>query len=104
MPKVINPSEVSLDIKIFNDAVGQTYNGIPSLEVNQIHTKVIAQNKSTVVIGGIIKNMTTELRSEVPWIADIPWIGNLFKYKNDRIETWELTAFLTPVIYMENAL
>ena len=50
------------------------------------------------VIGGLMSNAKTESESKIPFLGDIPLLGNLFKRKiKDNTKT-ELIIFLTPQI------
>lgn len=52
----------------------------------------------TLFIGGLIKKGTTDTRSKVPILSDIPLIGRFFRYKYLNKEDRELMVFLTPHI------
>ena len=61
-------------------------------------TKVLVKNGQTAVIGGIYQSDATEGTTKVPWIADVPVIGWLFKSKSMDKQKNELLIFLTPRI------
>jgi type IV pilus assembly protein PilQ len=52
----------------------------------------------TSVIGGIYTRNTGLSYSKVPWFADIPIIGILFKNKRENDDRTEVLIFLTPRI------
>ena len=52
---------------------------LPELEVKSIFTTVVIPDGGTILIGGLSRIRQIERRSEVPWLANIPFIGILFK-------------------------
>ena len=52
----------------------------------------------TVVIGGLISNTKSTADSKVPFLGDIPFLGQLFKTSNKAESKTELLMFLTPHI------
>ncbi|MCD6381999.1 MAG: hypothetical protein J7L74_00075 [Candidatus Hydrothermae bacterium] len=55
-------------------------------------------NGETVVIGGIIKTQSQDIKKGVPLLSSIPIIGNLFKYTKHEVNKTELMIFVTPQI------
>ena len=70
----------------------------PRIEVTQARTTVSALSGQTVVLGGLIQTRKSDLHRRVPIIADIPLIGNLFRYDSVQEERRELLIILTPQI------
>jgi hypothetical protein len=70
----------------------------PTTTVRSASTTVTVKDGQTVVIGGLISDATTSNERRVPFIADIPVIGNLFKSTSDDVEKINLLIFLTPHI------
>ena len=52
----------------------------------------------TVIIGGLMQNAKAISESKIPFIGDIPLLGNLFKHKITTEGRTELIIFLTPYI------
>ncbi len=50
------------------------------------------------VIGGIIVDNRTETRTQVPWLGDIPILGDLFARETDSNDRIALYFFVTPHI------
>ena len=55
----------------------------------------------TTVIGGLIRTNESSVETGVPWLKDIPLVGNLFKSSNIVQEERELLIFVTPKILRE---
>ena len=62
----------------------------------QAKTKINAENEQTIVIGGLMKDTVTEGENKIPFLGDIPVIGNLFKYKKISKAKVNLLLILTP--------
>jgi type IV pilus assembly protein PilQ len=54
------------------------------------------QNGGTVVIGGIYQLTENEQQNKVPFLGDIPVLGNLFKQNTNTLDKQELLVFITP--------
>jgi len=53
------------------------------------------------VLGGILETNRTEDITKVPYLGDIPILGNLFKTTNRTNNKDELLIFVTPKILRE---
>jgi type IV pilus secretin PilQ/predicted competence protein len=71
---------------------------IPELSDRTIQTKVMVENGKTLVIAGLIHDVKTVSKNKVPYLGDIPWLGNLFTSTNITVSKTELLIFLTPHI------
>jgi type IV pilus assembly protein PilQ len=76
----------------------RTVLGIPTIATKEAFTEVLVYNGSTTVLGGLYQKSTSEDTSSVPFFADIPIIGYLFKNRAERDEISELLIFVTPTI------
>ena len=52
----------------------------------------------TVVLGGLLREAETQVKSKIPLLGDIPILGELFKYTDESMEREELLAFITPTV------
>ncbi len=69
-----------------------------TLTSRKVENTVVVDDGETVVIGGLISESFTDALSGVPWLADIPYLGWLFKQKAERLRKINLLIFLTPNI------
>jgi len=90
---------MELDIK--KDKVGQIFNGVPSIDTQNINTQVLVGNGETAVLGGIFEQIERDDVSKVPFFGDLPLFGNLFKKKTRQNDKTELLIFITPKIVDE---
>ncbi len=73
-------------------------NGNPTIERKEAHTNLLIRDGDTAVIGGIYTRNTARSKKKVPVLADIPFLGWLFKNSNESDSRTELILFLTPRI------
>jgi general secretion pathway protein D len=61
-----------------------------------VDTTVIVKDQQTVVIGGLIDDVTTEGENKVPVLGDIPVLGWMFRKRSEETVKTNLYVFLTP--------
>jgi len=74
---------------------------VPSINTRTIATQVLVNDGQTVVLGGILETVKSESENKVPWLGDIPILGNLFKTTTKTNNKDELLIFVTPRILRE---
>ncbi len=70
----------------------------PTTTVRSASTTITVKDGQTVVIGGLISDSITADSNKVPFIGDVPVIGNLFKKTDHHKTKTNLLIFLTPHI------
>ena len=84
------------------DKVDST-SGINIIEKRIVTTEVNIKDGQTVVIGGLIENRKTEAVSKIPFLGDIPLVGNFFKHTTtDPDSKVELLIFVTARVVRED--
>ncbi len=68
----------------------------PSVNVTTAQTTVSASDGETIVIGGLITKYNTAGSRRIPYLADIPLVGRLFRTDSARERRSELLIILTP--------
>jgi len=59
---------------------------------------VLVEDGQVLVLGGLIDENLNESAQKVPFLGDIPLLGNLFRYRNTSKLKRNLMVFLHPVI------
>ena len=59
-------------------------------------TTVSLKDGETFCLGGLIRNTSAKVRSAVPFLGSLPWIGKLFSFYTNEDYTMELALFITP--------
>ncbi|MEJ2088894.1 MAG: type IV pilus secretin PilQ family protein [Gammaproteobacteria bacterium] len=78
------------------------FNGVPSIDTNQIETQVLVDNGQTVVLGGIFTTDKQYATTKTPFIGDLPYVGRLFRRTEEKDNKAELLIFITPRIIQES--
>ena len=107
-PLITPDNRVILDLDVSDDTVGAqvtsaTGGSVPSIDTRQIITQVLVNDGQTVVLGGILDTTKSKSANKVPFLADIPVLGNLFKSTIDINNKTELLIFITPKILREGS-
>ncbi len=100
-PHVTNEGSVIMNIAITRnepDFVNTSANGTPTILKKQAKTEMLVRDGDTAVIGGIFTRNTGLSYTKVPWFADIPILGWLFKNRRESDDRSELLIFITPRI------
>lgn len=77
-----------------NTGVGQ----VPQISTRQVTTSVLVGDGQTVVIGGVYEFKDQQALSKVPFLGDLPVLGNLFKKRNKTNSKAELLIMVTPKV------
>jgi len=75
----------------------------PTTTIRSANTTITVKDGQTVVIGGLISDSLTSNTSQVPFLGDIPVIGQLFKKTSNEKNKINLLIFLTPHIIKNEA-
>lgn len=70
----------------------------PTTTVRSATTSVVVSDSQTVAIGGLISDKMTASSQGVPYLSEIPVLGNLFKFDDKAKEKINLIILLTPRI------
>jgi len=97
-PSVNAGDMVNMRIKQAVTDVGavDTATGQRSFLQRQVDTKVEVHSGQTVTLGGLIKNNVSNGKSGLPFLSDIPYVGNLFSTTTKTEDRTELLVMITP--------
>jgi pilus assembly protein CpaC len=79
----------------FADAVTVSGTTIPAISTRKADTEFELQDGQSFVIAGLMDNRVTNLANKVPWLGDVPILGNFFKSKSDQKSNSELMVLCT---------
>ncbi len=107
-PQISEGDTVRLDVfeevsAIVPTTVGDPNQLGPTTSVRSASTIVVAKSGQTVVIGGLISDDSALQDSGVPYLQDLPVLGNFFKSNAKRSKKINLLIFLTPHIVRDDA-
>lgn len=100
-PHITPDNRVSMVVSVTNDSIGDIFQGIPSINTNEVTSNVLVNNGQTIVLGGIYTEGSTTATSKVPFFGDLPIAGRLFRNESKSNNKKELLIFMTPKIIDE---
>jgi type IV pilus assembly protein PilQ len=105
-PQITPDNRIILDLDVKKDTVGTVVVAsggvnVPSIDTQEITTQVLVSDGQTLVLGGILQTNHRVDETKVPYLGDIPILGNLFKTTTKTNDKDELLIFVTPKILHE---
>jgi type IV pilus secretin PilQ/predicted competence protein len=73
--------------------------GVPRTSTSELTTNVLVPDGSTIVLAGLMEEEDITQQSGVPGLSRLPWVGTLFRQKNQSSTKKELVVLLTPHIW-----
>lgn len=101
-PQITPDDRIIMELNVKQDTVGAIFNGVPSIDTNQIETQVLVDNGQTVVLGGIFTTDKQFSTTKTPFLGDLPYAGRLFRRTEEKDNKTELLIFITPRIIQES--
>ena len=98
LPQITPDQNIMMQLRVKQDAVGHIFNGVPSINTNEIQTSVLVGNGETLVLGGILQEDANSSERKTPILSDIPFFGKAFRRKIERQDQQELLVFITPTL------
>lgn len=71
---------------------------LASTDKRSIDSTVLVDDGQVVVLGGLIQDQMTDGEDSVPFLGDLPIVGQLFRYSNRKRTKTNLMVFLRPMI------
>jgi type IV pilus assembly protein PilQ len=102
-PQITPEGNIILDLDINKDSLGDVVAGLVTINTKKVKTQVLVENGGTVVIGGIFELTESESEAKVPFLGDMPVVGNLFKTKSRTSNKQEMLVFITPKLIADRA-
>ena len=97
-PSITPDGKVQMALLVEKDSIGTiTSDGI-AIDTSELQTNVLVDDGGTVVLGGIFDDVKRNDYQKVPFLADLPVVGNLFKNNVKTTMQTELLIFVTPRI------
>ncbi len=104
-PSVNDGGLVTLDVNQSVTDVGpeDAATGQRSFLERNVSSRIAVRSGESVVLGGLITDNATVAKSGVPYLMDIPVLGNLFSTNTDSTRRVELLVFITPKVVESDA-
>lgn len=100
-PTITNDGRVFLDMGVKKDELDSwislgAFGQVPQIARREVNTAVLVEDGQTVVIGGVYEFSDRSDITKVPFLGDIPILGNLFRNRSRGKSKAELLIFVTP--------
>ena len=89
---------IRLEIHPEDSDGGVSAEGLPFKDTAEVTTNVLVRSGQTIVIGGLFRERTQEIEKKIPWLSEIPFVGNIFRSTQELSGREEIIVMLTPHI------
>lgn len=99
-PQINEGDAITLDILQEIETISPATSVATDIVTNKrsIKTKVLVDDETILVLGGLVSDDTQVLVNKVPFFGDLPLVGGLFRSTTDKIVKKNLMVFIHPVI------
>jgi len=101
-PRINPDGYVRMDIEQKVNDLGANVNIggtlVPTINKKEAKSSIAVEDKSTIVLGGLITQQKTSSSTKTPFLGDIPFFGQLFKSQTNNRQRQELIIFIRPVV------
>lgn len=101
-PTITHDGRVFLNMNVKKDEVegfvDTSIGQVPTIAKREVNTAVLVEDGQTVVVGGVYEFRDRSDISKVPFLGDVPFLGNLFKKKGRNKDKAELLIMVTPKV------
>jgi general secretion pathway protein D len=100
----INPDglvvmDINQEIDDINGSVAITGVGnVPTTDKRTLSSEVAVKDRDTIILGGFIRSEKDKSKSGIPWLQDIPLLGNLFSTRSSNKTRDELIVLMRPTV------
>lgn len=77
-------------------------NSIPVVEIRELDSILKLQSGEVMVIGGLMEDKSINTDRGIPWVSEVPYIGNAFKGVDKDHDVKELVIFIKATIVGTN--
>lgn len=91
-----NEIVINLKTEVSSIDASVTVLGVPGIKKSEASTTINARNGQTISIAGLLDITAGNDRAKVPWLGDVPVLGQLFKSQGKTFSKRELVFFITP--------
>lgn len=107
-PVVLGNGRIQLRMRLSQNTPGRSVamgeSQVLSIDKQEMETQVTLRDGETLALGGIFQQQRTRGEKRVPWLGEVPLLGNLFRQQTDEHKKRELVIFITPRLVREAAL
>lgn len=104
-PVIHAGDRIELEVKQEVSSAQSTTTGVstsPTISTRKVDTKLTLKDGATVLLGGLMSSNVSKTRSGIPYLMDIPFIGQLFRVDGETTTKTELIVLITPYIISDD--
>ncbi len=104
-PVIHSGDQVDLEVEQEVSSADSTSTGVnttPTFSTRKLQTKLTLRNGATVLMGGLISDSGSRGGGGIPWLKDVPVLGNLFGSQKASTNRRELIVLITPYILSDS--
>jgi type II secretion system protein D len=90
--------DMQVNLELSSIVAGQTLFGGAIVDRRETTSSIIVQNGQTIVLSGILRDQESVIKRKLPFLGDIPLLGELFSSRDNETVRTELVAFITPIV------
>jgi type IV pilus assembly protein PilQ len=100
-PHVTANRQISMEISATQQSLLGITEAGPNISERKAENQVLVADGETAVIAGLTQTQVTKIRSGIPWLMDLPWVGRLFAQTRTVERKQDLLILVTPHIVDE---
>jgi general secretion pathway protein D len=77
---------------------------VPEIQTREMESILKVVSGDVAVMGGLMQESVDDKQDLVPGAAAVPWLGQLFRYRNELSTKTELVIFLRPVVVRDASM
>jgi len=102
-PSITPENKVDLVVNVnITQLTSESINSQPVRSKMETTTNMIVEDGQSLLLGGILFQKDSLVRTKVPGLGDLPLVGGLFRHKEATQTNSELLVFITPRVIDEN--
>jgi len=79
-------------------------NPVPQVQTREMESVLQVGSGQTVILGGLMQDDTQRSRDQVPFAGNVPNVGDVFAFREERVTKTELVIFLRPTVVSNPSL
>jgi len=95
-PYVAGDGYIRLEVHPEDSTGGVTADQLPYEQTTECTSNVMVKDGHTIVIGGLFREHTSNGRTQLPYLGNVPVVGNLFRRRSEETKREEVIILITP--------
>lgn len=95
-PFLLSTGEIALTVKTTASTISNSAAATDIIfDTRSIDTELVVKSDSLIYLGGLINSETIEVKSGVPFLSDIPFLGRIFTSTKKEIKKKQMDIFIS---------